>query len=94
MEYEEIPRDTFVFEYGDIGHCMYIVLDGKVEVQLPNVQMRTELEQLLVEIKETKEKLDTLQSERSAIMAKKDSVISQKQAIDEHRKFNTGFLLE
>ena len=35
MEYWTVKKDHFVFEFGDEGDMFYLLLDGKVEVQIP-----------------------------------------------------------
>lgn len=36
MEYLEVKQDHFLFEYGDVGVHFYVLLEGKVEIQIPD----------------------------------------------------------
>lgn len=36
MEFMTINKDNFVFEFGDQGDLFYLLLEGKVEVQIPD----------------------------------------------------------
>ncbi|OMJ89259.1 hypothetical protein SteCoe_8647 [Stentor coeruleus] len=36
MKYEFLPKDNIVFKFGDMGNKFYIILDGKVDVQVPS----------------------------------------------------------
>lgn len=42
MEYTTVPKDHFVFEYGDVGEHFFVILDGRVEVQIPLAEKRRE----------------------------------------------------
>jgi CRP-like cAMP-binding protein len=42
MEYTTVPKDHFVFEYGDVGEHFFVILDGRVEVQIPLSKKRRE----------------------------------------------------
>ena len=44
MEYCEVAENEFVFEYGHVGTNFFLILDGSVEVQIPDKAMRAEFE--------------------------------------------------
>lgn len=54
MEFKQVPKDNYVFEYGDGGDLFYLILSGSVEVQIPAAQKRSDFEQLklLIKVKE------------------------------------------
>ena len=44
MEYCEVPKDEYVFEFGDQGQNYFLIIDGTVEVQIPDKQSRNEFD--------------------------------------------------
>jgi len=50
MEIREVLKNNFVFEYGDVGSHLYIVLSGKVEIQIPDSQQKKEFDQVIIDI--------------------------------------------
>jgi hypothetical protein len=44
MEYKSVQQENYVFEYGDLGDNFYLLLNGSVEVQIPDIQKRFEFE--------------------------------------------------
>ena len=44
MEYCEVPKNEYVFEFGDKGQNYFLIIDGTVEVQIPDKQNRAEFD--------------------------------------------------
>ena len=36
MNLRTIPAETFVFEYGSLGEEFFLILEGSVEIQIPD----------------------------------------------------------
>lgn len=36
MSYKKMLKGEYVFEFGDVGDKFYLILDGSVEIQIPD----------------------------------------------------------
>lgn len=50
-----------MFEYGDIGEHFYLILEGHVEIQIPNMATKKEFDHVTQHIMETKDQINTLE---------------------------------
>jgi CRP-like cAMP-binding protein len=41
MSFKTVKKDVYVVEYGDVGDEFYLILDGAVEVQIPDKRKQT-----------------------------------------------------
>ena len=81
--------DSFVFEYGDIGTHFYIVLEGKVEIQIPDKERKEEFEEVRELIKQKKELLLQLIDEMSSFEQYREKLIDVRKKTSEAMKVNT-----
>ena len=44
MDYLQVEEGHYIFEYGDIGNHLFIVLQGTTEVQIPDPSRKREYE--------------------------------------------------
>ena len=60
MSYKSLQKGEYVFMHGDIGDKFYLILDGSVEVQIPDKMRLNDFEQCKTDIIITKELLNKI----------------------------------
>ena len=60
MKYKKMQKGEYVFEYQDIGDNLYLILDGSVEVQIPDKKRLGEYELTKLELCVKNEKLKSI----------------------------------
>jgi hypothetical protein len=94
MEYCEVPENDFVFEYGHVGSNFFLILDGSVEVQIPDKANRAEFEQVEFDIKLKRERLLTILEDLQTYDDYREKLIGRKEVINEAMKENTLFKVD
>ena len=51
MGYRAVKKDDYVFEYGEPGDYLYVILEGSVEIQIPDAKKRVKYEEIESEIR-------------------------------------------
>lgn len=50
MSLKSIPEGNFVFEYGELGEEFFLILEGKVEIQIPDKENLGRYDQVRFEL--------------------------------------------
>ena len=92
MEYKEMKQDQFAIEYGTFGDEFYVVLDGEVEVMVPDTSSDT-FKLLTREMRMMQEELKKVEEEIKSVEAYRDQMANKKKMEEKINKAKSSMFV-
>ena len=93
-QFKTVPKHQFVFEYGSLSNEFFFILDGEVEVLLPNKTHSEEYKSVIGEINFIKDNLLQMKKEVNNFLEMKEDIKLKREKDKIKEKSNLLFKIE